>query len=117
MSDALEIPMRPLMLSVLFVLISAVPCAAIPYPLTDYLRMTESLSIVVIHHAAPTPPPLSVPDPPTIVWTEGEMIPSPLAPAAEAPLAHTPEPATLLLVGSSLVGVGWFSRRRRRSTT
>jgi hypothetical protein len=108
--------MRPILFSVLLVLASAIPCAAIPYPLTEYLHITESLTIVIIHAVHSTPPPPAVIDPPAIVWTEGEVISSPLALEADAPLAHTPEPATLLLVGSSLAALGWFSRRRRRST-
>jgi hypothetical protein len=120
--------MRALLAIVGLMLVGVVPCAAVS--MTDTVLLGESLSFVIIHGGRVCSSgwqpdvtgrcvsdedvaPLSLlADVALGSITASEVIPSLLVAVADPPLAHTPEPATLCLVGMTLVGVGFMYRRR-----
>jgi hypothetical protein len=87
------------------VLLLATPAAAVPItlspPVTEWplITVSEPVTTYALVAPAPEPVPLVLPE----AW------PPPPAP----PLAHTPEPGTLALLGAVGVALGWRLRRRR----
>jgi len=103
------------------VLLLAAPAAAVP--ITETLGLTESLTVVVIH-GGPACSSGWQPDasgacvdetgaPPAWLPVLDAPVVSLEAAAADPAPVPNPEPSTLLLVGSTLAGLGWIRRRSR----
>jgi len=91
----------------------ASPAAALP--IDDPAIDTASGVLATLRPPITLVVPVTV-DPPVTAWVPVEDPPLTLELAADppAPLTATPEPATLLLVGTALVAVGWAWTRRQR---
>jgi hypothetical protein len=104
---------KPEIIAVALALLTALLLVAIGF------AMPAQAAVCAACHWSPTPsrfdlirPPVVVPpivfDPPL-----GDPVGNVAGGAADpVPLEPTPEPGTLLLLGSSLAGIGWWLRRR-----
>jgi len=89
------------------------PAAALP--IDDPAIDTASGVIATLRPPITLVVPVTV-DPPVTAWVPVEDPPLglPLGADPPPPLTATPEPGTLLLVGTALVAVGWAWTRRQR---
>lgn len=103
-------------------ILASVPAAAVP--VSDTLGASESLTVVVIH-GGPACSSGSHQDASGACVSDETVAPPAWLPAldgqalalgaawSEDPLVPTPEPGTLLLVGTALASLGaWYQRRR-----
>jgi len=97
--------MKPLLFALLLL---ATPAQAVP--ITEHVPITLHVPITV-HVEATAYVPVE-PWPTVPIWISEPVVTLPVS-GGDVPLEHSPEPATILLVGTALAALGWRVRRGR----